>query len=242
MIRLMVFHDRPDCMAVFVHDYDGPQTLVIEHPLTRERVREAARTAGVEVRISEATYVGRLRPVFDRMLMEQRGERHQQQREREAAKVVGMRMSGDSFQVARAQLLKEKTDVDDELRRLKTELGNAKSRAFERGVYLPPAEFRKKENRVEALKERSLAIQFELGQLRRLPRPVSSTPSEKIPANGSGTPTRRPGRLAKSTYTEQLIYHVGRLIEDRLGRSESEDLFKIARERINTESAVGDRP
>jgi hypothetical protein len=225
MLRLMVFHDRPDCMAVFVHDYDGPQTLVVDYPLTRARVLEAARAAGVEVRISEAAYVGRLKPVFDRMLAAQRTARHQEQREREAA----LALSLDAPERTRGQLLEEKHKVDDELRQLKRELGVIKSRAFERRTYPPASELRKKEDRIAALKKRSLAIQFELGQLRLLPRPA---PAASAPRDPSQVLQKRAARIARAPYTEQLLYHVGRLIEERLGRAESEEIFKNAREQI----------
>lgn len=47
---------------------------------------------------------------------------------------------------------------------------------------------------------------------------------------------KRPDKLAKKPYTEQLLYYFGRLVEQRLGRTESEAMFTEARSHIQIAS------
>jgi hypothetical protein len=179
MIRFVCFKDRLDCLALFARDGDPPVSIALEPPFTRERIREAARAANLDVRIVETAYVGRLKPVFDRMAADERAERKQQQDLRTATFAAVMRTSNNPIERSRAQLVQEKTDVDNELRSVKTKIGEARSNASSRGVYLPPADFRRLEKRLDALKNRSLAIQAELGQLRAQRR------QENVAANAS---------------------------------------------------------
>lgn len=162
MIRLVCFRDRPDCMAMFAREGDPPANIGLTSPFTRSRVLEAAREAGVPVRVVEMAYVGRFRPVLDRLLKDEKAERAQQQHMREAM----MLGATDPTERTRAELIQEKKNVDDELRKLKVKLGEAKSLAALRGQYMPPSEYRRLERRVADLKDRSLSMQNELGRLR----------------------------------------------------------------------------
>ncbi len=210
MIRVLLFQDRPDCMAVFVHDHDGPQTLVIESPLTRERIREAAQAAGVEIRISEGAYVGRLRPVFDRLAKDARAERANQERERLAARSAIMRTAEDDIERQRAALVEEKLRVDDELRTLNAEIGDAKRRAFTRGSYLPPTQFRRLEQKAVELKDRSLAIQTALGRLRELRK------KKNVATHENENHVFR--RVAHEMLPEETFLAIEREVDARLGK------------------------
>lgn len=67
----------------------------------------------------------------------------------------------------RAELVRRKLEVDEQLAELKKKIGRAKAAAFERGEYLPAKEYRRLEGRQLALKNESQALQARLGELRR---------------------------------------------------------------------------
>lgn len=167
MIRVMVFRDRPDCLLVHVPEGASVAFPSLSPPFTVESVREACRAAGVEVRVTEAIKAGRWTDSINKLRMAERAERASKNRLAESVAHAAAASSPDTPLFAhRKHLIEQKTAVDDELRKLRAELGEARSMAHLHGVFMDPAVFRRKNARVTQLSNESLSLQNVLTELK----------------------------------------------------------------------------
>ena len=166
VLRLMVFPDRPDCLVVYL-----PEGLVLElppvsSPFTKADVSQACGQAGLDVRVSEGT-PGKWGAAYRSLHKAEVAERGQLHRLYEAAKNVERLGSESLAAKSRAEALAKKNEVDEQIRALKAEIGEARSRAFTQGKYLPVGVYRDKEKRLQKLKDESQALQARIGELRK---------------------------------------------------------------------------
>lgn len=167
--RLTVFPDRPDCLVVYLPEGSTLPLPPLASPFTRDGVSEACAQAGLDVRVSEGT-PGKWDAAYRALRRAEASERGQRQRLREAAKNAE-RLGCESLAArSRAESLARKNEVDENIRVLKAELNEAKSRAFTSGQYLPVRTYRTKEKRLQVLKDESQALQTRIGELREAER------------------------------------------------------------------------
>lgn len=126
-------------------------------------VKVACAEGGVEARI----IVGLPDQREARQLRRVRLARAAEQKARESFTAAVQRTSVAVEVRSWAEALERKNAIDDELRRVKAELGQARSRVFTSGQYADPSWYRGTESRAEKLKLESQALQQRLGELRR---------------------------------------------------------------------------
>lgn len=166
-MRVMVFRDRPDCLLVHAPEGSDMALPPLSPPFTVESVRTACRAAGVEVRVTEAIKAGRWTDSINKLRGAERAERASKSRLAESVAHAAAAASAETPLFAhRKHLIEQKTAVDDELRSLRAELGEARSIAHLHGVFMDPADFRKKNARVAYLSNESLSIQNVLTELK----------------------------------------------------------------------------
>jgi len=164
--RLMVFPRTSECLMLYVPRGTVVTLPPLAAPFVAADIRGACRAGGLDVRVSEGV-VGRWTESYVMLRKAERAERAQRQRLAEVAKTAALRARPQSgFAQARADAITRKHDVDEQIRTLKTEIGQAKATAFATGRYMPATEFRAKEQRLAALQAESLALQNRLGELR----------------------------------------------------------------------------
>lgn len=171
-IRVMVFPQRPDVLLVYVPEGQELWLPRLPTPFDRFEVARVLGDAEVKARVAEST-LGRFATAFEKAFLDaqlvERAQNAQRQRELEAAKRVEILHSPTATTTAlkRIALIEEKLKVDEEIRQLKTLIGRAKADVVSRGVYQDPVKFRRNEKRLADLQTMSLAMQAELGQLKK---------------------------------------------------------------------------
>jgi hypothetical protein len=165
-LRLVVFPDQPEFLVVFVPDGARLRLPECLSPFRKRDIVNGLADLGVVANVREGQ-PGRWTQSFQKMQNDAKAERGQKQRLREAADAhFGMR-SADAATRDRSALMQEKHDADDQIRKLKAELQAARGRAARDGQYMDPGEYRKKEQRLGRLKQRSQALQTELGNAKK---------------------------------------------------------------------------
>jgi hypothetical protein len=164
-IRIFVFPERPDALLVHVPEGKPLALPVLSTPFVKGEVSSACKLAGVDVRVREST-PGRWTPALERAKNDERGEIAQRQRLREATEAKILADTGDPIFKDRAEVLRRKHLVDEEIGRLKTQIGDAKASVRARGVYMDPHAYRRLEAKLAGLKVESQALQARLGELR----------------------------------------------------------------------------
>ena len=165
----MTFADRDDCVLIFTPPGTDVPPVRITHPITVVSMKAALREAGVpnnKIRVSSTTYVGRMGPVIQQVKQQEQAERAQKHKESTAFQAVVMKSSASSLERQRSELILEKHQVDDDIRKTQGWIGEAKTTAYTTGQYANPTHFRQQEAKIVTLRERSLAIQAKLGELR----------------------------------------------------------------------------
>lgn len=192
-IRIMVFDERPDCIVLYIPCGTGNTVLpALSHPLTKERVGAALRQAGLDYRITIGT-PGQWFTSSKKLYNAAQAERNQRENLDMAVKKAQARGATSLVVESRIEALQRKNLVDEELRKLKTQLGRAKGTAFETGRYLPATQYRNLERRVEELKQESQALQTKISELRRQEH-------EELDAEW-----KRTSALRRSSYAEKFL-------------------------------------
>lgn len=164
----MVFPDRPDVLLIYVPEGQELWLPRLRTPFDRHAVAMVLGDVDIEARVSESV-PGRYKGALTQALSDHHAEDSSRRREEEAARLARVKTSKDAttYEQKRAELLEAKAKTDAEARSLKEEVGRAKARAFTAGNYMPMNQFHDKTARIAQLQDKSLAIQHQLGQLRR---------------------------------------------------------------------------
>lgn len=166
-VRALVFRELP--RALLLHFPEGASSIALPEialPVCEMSVRAAFRSAGIEVRVSESV-PGRWVTALQQVRHAERAERRQRANLEKATEAALMRQSPSMLVQERGEALRRKHEVEEELRALKVQIGEAKSRAHTRGVFMEPAKFRKMERKLEELKQESQALQVRMTELRK---------------------------------------------------------------------------
>lgn len=166
-VRALVFRELP--RALLLHFPEGAESVKLPEislPICETGVRAAFRRAGIEVRVSESV-PGRWVTALQQARNAERAERTQLANLAKATSAALMRQSPSLLVQQRGEAMRRKEVVDEEVRRLKVQIGEAKSRAFTRGVYMDPVKFRAMEQKLEELKQESQALQVRMTELRK---------------------------------------------------------------------------
>jgi hypothetical protein len=154
-------------MLVHAHEGSKFQLPQLQAPFEKDAVAHAIGVSGLTVRVSVEPSTGRWGSAIGRKIREEKFERAQHQKLREAQQATLLKHSSDPLESDRASLMLRKHQVDDDLRKAKVALGQAKAKAFKHRIFLDPMAYRKLEANVEELKQESQGIQVTLGQLRK---------------------------------------------------------------------------
>lgn len=166
-IRIFVFPERPDCLLLIAPEGTSAVSLpALPVPFEKGAVASACGMAGVDARVGE-TAPGRWTQAMDRAAKEERAERGQRDRLRQAKEAALLRGSAVAEVRERAEAITRKQLVDEEIASLKGQLKAARTKAATRGEYMDPERFRRLERRLEDLKLESQAIQARLGELKQ---------------------------------------------------------------------------
>lgn len=172
----MLFPSQPNALLLLADDGETALPPLVA-PFVRREVLGAfadldawsapgCESPGYAIRVTEGA-AGRWAQALRTLESNARAERANQQRERDVVRAVVMKTAVDDVERERSALIVEKHAVDAEIRSLKQQIGEAKARAWSRGLYLPPAEYRELEARMRRAQDRSIAMQNTLGELRR---------------------------------------------------------------------------
>lgn len=164
MIRIMIFPSRPDCILFYVPDGEQLTIPPVPAPFNKKSVADIFAGANVACRITESV-PGRWTESMMMMRKADKAERRQLQTQREASQAT-IERGGTLLARTRAEAITRKHLVDEQIREIKTWIGQAKSRAFS-GQYERPELFRAKQRDLAELQTESLAIQQQLGALKK---------------------------------------------------------------------------
>lgn len=162
MIRVVRFPHEPEMLLLYVPEDVALEVQTLQHPFTRAKIVDAF---PIGTHVSDGV-PGRWTSTMSKVkkdLKAERGQRHRQQEETEAAI---MRSSSSPFIQSRAEAILRKNAVDDRARALKVAINKAKSDLAQHGRYMDSKQYRKLEADLEAAKQESQAIQTRLGELR----------------------------------------------------------------------------
>ena len=167
-LRVMVFPDRPDVLLIYVPEGQELWLPRLKTPFSRHAVAMALGDVDIEARVRESV-PGRYKDALAGVLNDHKSEDAQRRREEEAARTSRVKTSKEAttYELKRLELVDAKAKTDAALRELKEEVGRAKARAATTGTFMPVATFRDKTAQIVELQNRSLAIQHQLGQLRK---------------------------------------------------------------------------
>lgn len=165
MIRVMVFPGRPDCILFYVPDGEELAIPPVPAPFNKKSIADHFAAAKVPCRITESV-PGRWTESMMMMRKADKSERRQMQTQREAAQLT-LERGGTPLARTRAEAIARKHVVDQQIRDLKVSIGKAKSESFRTGVYQRPEVFRAKQKDLTDLQTESLAIQQQLGELKK---------------------------------------------------------------------------
>jgi len=166
-VRIVLFANRPTAMLVHAHKGSDFQLPKLRSPFEKDAVSQALGIAGLTVRVSLEVGTGRWTQSIGRKMREEKQERAQNQKLKEAQQATLLKHANDPLERDRARLMLHKHEVDEALRSAKLKLGKAKADVIKYHKYMDPLAYRKLEAQVEALKQESQGIQVTLGQLRR---------------------------------------------------------------------------
>ena len=169
VLRAAVFPDRPDCILFLVTEGEPLSLPVLETPFERIAVAKALGLAGIKSNVFE-TVPGRWTSAMTKAKRDESSTAGQEQKQETAFRAALLRGSPNLHVQKHAEALQRKHETDERIRALKVEIGNAKSAAATRGVYMPPQQYRRKEAKLEELKQESQALQTLLGELRQKER------------------------------------------------------------------------
>jgi len=224
-IRVMTFADRDDCALVFIRPDGVYPPIKFSHPITLSSMRLAMKEAGIppyKIRVGSMAYVGRMTSAIRRIEREESAERAQRHKEHEASLAVILKTSASTLEQERAALILEKHQVDDELRRTQVRLSEARATAYTSGRYMDPSHYRQQERKVVQLRERSLAIQSELGKLRIRIKTENRQQEEKREEKRGGKESfyAEFHQIAYEVLPRELFLKIGRLAGERLDAKE----------------------
>lgn len=163
-VRVTIFPDRAEAILLHVSAGDRVALPALASPFRKSEVAGALKRAGISFDVTESV-PGRWTQAATKMALEERAERHQIQRQKEAT-MLALDRSGGPLARTRAEALAKKHEVDDRIRQVKAWLAEAKTNFHTRGLYKDPVEYRGKEHELLRLKEDSQALQTRLGELR----------------------------------------------------------------------------
>ena len=165
-MRATLFFNWPG--AVLFCAEEGEQSIVVPSelalPLSKESVANAIAKTGVEPRVMQ-TASGGWTAALTAAKNAEKSERAQKQKLREATESAVLRGSVSTLVRSHAEATVKKHEIDESIRVLKEQIGEAKKRAFTRGVYEDPRTFRGRESRLAALQLESQALQVRMGEL-----------------------------------------------------------------------------
>ena len=167
-IRVFVFPARPDTILIHVpEDATGSLTLPpLPVPFDRGPVAYALGMAGVHAKVVETT-PGRWTDAMDTARDHDKQARIARAKAEQVASATMMLGSSDDLERERAELLRRKQDIDEEIGKLKAELAGARRKAAARGVYLPRAEFAAMEQRLARMGSASLGLQHSISKVKK---------------------------------------------------------------------------
>lgn len=160
----MVFPDRPDCLVLYLPEGIELRTPVLQSPFDKAELTMAFADEGEDVRVSEGT-PGQWNAAYSWLHKDERSERGSRHRLAQAVRNAE-RLAKGGAAASRAEAIQEKLRVDDEVRQLKAQIGEVRSRAFTRNEYIPADAYRKMEADLKTLKDKSQALQLRIGELR----------------------------------------------------------------------------
>jgi hypothetical protein len=166
-VRIVLFENRPTAMLIHAHEGSKFQLPQFQAPFEKGAVSQALSSAGFTVRVSVEIGTGRWTQSIGRKMREEKQERAQNQKLKEAQQATLLRHANDPLERDRARLMLHKHEVDEALRAAKVKLGQAKANFVKYRTYMDPVAYRRLEAQVEQLKQESQGIQVTLGQLRR---------------------------------------------------------------------------
>lgn len=163
-VRVTVFPDRAECILLHVSEGQEVALPALKSPFRKAEIAAVLKRAGIRCDVTESV-PGRWTQAASKMALEERAERHQIQRQKEAT-MLALDRSGSPLARTRAEALAKKHVVDDRIREIKAWLAQARTNFHTRGLYKDPVEYRGKEHELLRLKEDSQALQTRLGELR----------------------------------------------------------------------------
>jgi hypothetical protein len=166
-IRIVLFENRPTAMLIHAHEGSKFQLPQFQAPFEKNAVSQALGLAGFTVRVSVEIGTGRWTQSIGRKMREEKQERAQNQKLKEAQQATILKHANDPLERDRARLMLHKHEVDEALRAAKVKLGAAKANFVKFRTYMDPVAYWKLEAKVEELKQESQGIQVTLGQLRK---------------------------------------------------------------------------
>jgi hypothetical protein len=220
ILRISVFVHDPDFFLVYAPDDVAVVEIPdMEPPFTKKSVTKSFQAAGLDVRVDEKVIGRALREIVQVQRDAERAERGQKVRLEQAAYAAELRGSVHPVLREKGEVLARKQAVDEALREVKLELVVARSESSA-GRYMDRAQYQALCRREGQLKQDSQACQVRLSQLRSGARMVESSPTPAV------------GRVDRQTYNANLLTSVGRILDELLGREESEKVFREAKARI----------
>jgi len=166
-VRMSVFPNDPNILLLYAPEPGEVVLPTLKAPFVKAEVLVACKAVGLTVRVTDDVLGKPMREIANQRKKDDRAERGQQQT-LQVARVAGMLSSANSPIIReRAEIIKKKLVVDEQLGKLRTRLADSKCAAYQTGKYLPAAEFQAMMKRVDLLKAESQALQLELGALKR---------------------------------------------------------------------------
>lgn len=166
LVRITVFHDRPDCILIHCPDGGSVQLPDLQSPFTKISVAQSCGKVGADFRVLESV-AGRWTQAARQAASAEKSERTQRHKLAEAAKATTITGPGASD---RAAMLDRKRQIDEERRQLDVDLSVARGAAAREGKYLSPDKYQSMQSRIATLKTESIALQEKIGQLGKVLR------------------------------------------------------------------------
>ncbi|HMI94646.1 MAG TPA: hypothetical protein VK509_24900 [Polyangiales bacterium] len=167
---------------------------------------QAFGAAGIPATVTESV-PGRWTASITKAARDARADAGNAEKVREAEAAAQLRMSSSVLLRDKGEALATKQRIDEEIRSLKTRLGDARRRAATEGVYLPRKELQRLYNQLEAKQQESQALQVTIG---RLGREARANGVEDAGKTGARTrPERKLGEffidIAKATLPKDVF-------------------------------------
>lgn len=167
--RILTFADRPDALVVVSPDARPVSLPELTPPFDRGSVATALSAAGIkDVRVIEVPTAGRWTSSIMRAHKDAKAERGSKVREAALDQHRLMLSSVDDVERHRAELVLEKSAVDDRLRQRKIELSAIKTNAAVNGKFIKRENYLAILQEIEDLRLRSQRIQGSIREVNKL--------------------------------------------------------------------------